>query len=430
MRFTSTRGHGPVSLTTALLEGPAPDGGLYLPERIPRVDFAGAPPEPGLATIAAWTLAPYLTPDLDPSELRRLLADALDFPVPLVRLDDTTAVLELTHGPTAAFKDVGARVLARLLAALTTEDRRRTVLVATSGDTGGAVAAAFHGMEGFRVVVLFPEGRVSLGQRRQFTTLGDNVRAVAVDGPFDACQRLAREAFADAALRAEHGLTSANSLNIGRLLPQVAYYVYAERLAAREWDEAPLFVVPSGNLGNLTAGLLAARMGMPVGGFLAAVNANDAFARYLDGAHPDPDGGTVPTLSSAMDVGRPSNLERLRYLAGGDRRALARDVRARAVGDDETLAWMRRLQEKGGYLADPHTAVGFAALERVRAESGTRASAVVLATAHPGKFPDAVREATGQDPPVPPALATDAGRREDFDGIPPVLEALAELLHR
>jgi threonine synthase len=449
-----------VDLVTALIEGPAPDGGLYLPTFLPRLAEArttpgeatsASRPSPSatdLARAAERVLGGFLAPHLSADERRALLADALDFPAPLARLDDDTFVLELSHGPSGAFKDVGARVLARLLARLAppTDGGTRTVLVATSGDTGGAVARAFQGLEAFRVLVLYPRRGVSEVQRRLFTTPGGNVRAAAVDGTFDDCQRLAREAFARTDVRSAHRLTAANSLNVGRLLPQMAYYALAAGTLVDAGGTAPLFVVPSGNLGNLTAGLLAARMGVPAAGFVAALNVNDAFARYLAGGPAETDAPTVSTLSNAMDVGRPSNLERLAALTGHDPAALAREVMACTVNDADTRHTMKRVAERHGYLIDPHTAVALAALERLRGSGGGPGGggppahagpllgpAVVLATAHPGKFPDLVRDATGVAPPPPPGMAdladlADSGRAERYDVIPPRLDALVALL--
>ena len=341
MLVRSTRGGEAVPLLAALDMGLAPDGGLFLPVEWPRL---GAPPSdlgPTPADTAAWA-APILMPGvLPPAEMSAVARDALDFPIPLTRLDDRTDVLELFHGPTLAFKDVGARFLARVWAC-TGDDRPRTVLVATSGDTGGAVAAACHGLEGLRVVVLFPAGRVSELQRRQFTTLGDNVLAVAVDGPFDRCQDLVKEALSDADMVAYHGLTSANSINLGRLLPQVFYYLHLARL--KGWGEREVagtpVVVPSGNLGNLTAGVLAQRAGAPLVPLVAACNRNDALVQYLQ------DGATleVPvteTISTAMDVGSPSNLERLIGLFDDDHVAFRDRVTASSATDEETRAAIR-----------------------------------------------------------------------------------------
>lgn len=428
--FSSTRGHGPVELATALIEGPAPDGGLYLPDRVPVL--TGEPAGSALADTATWALTGLLSPPLGLSDVGALLATALDFPVPLVRLRPDTWALELGHGPSGAFKDVGARVLARLLQRLAPSGtgRTRTVLVATSGDTGGAVARAFHGLDGVRVVVLFPARGVSPEQRRVFTTPGGNVRAVAVEGAFDDCQALARAAFRRADLRERHALTSANSLNVGRLLPQLTYYLHAARELAAEEVAPPCFVVPSGNLGNLTAALLASRMGLRHAGLVAALNANDVLRRYLAGEDPCMETPTVATLSNAMDVARPSNLERLRALTGDDRRRLGDEIEAYAVTDAETRRTMARLADEHGYLADPHTAVAFAALDRAR-EAGRRAGrgpAVVLSTAHPGKFPDLVRDVTGRTPPAPPGLRGLAEGPEHVTTIDPRLTALEAVL--
>jgi threonine synthase len=312
----------------------------------------------------------------------------------------------LFHGPTKAFKDVGARFMARLVPCLRGgEDASLTVLVATSGDTGGAVASAFHRQAGIRVVVLFPEGGVSEYQRRQMTTLGGNVRALSVRGSFDDCQTMVKAAFRDPAVRVRHSLTSANSINVARLLPQALYYVLAASLLPRargEWPEAPPhFVVPSGNLGNLCAGLLAARAGVPTSGFTAAVNANRAFAEFLAGGQfrPRP---SVATRSSAMDVGAPSNLERIRWLFGGDDSALRRAVQGESVDDMAAARCIRIVFEEHGYLLDPHSAVGFEAARRRALGAGL--PVVVLATAHPGKFPTAVEAAIGCPMPEPARL--------------------------
>ena len=290
MNFVSTRGEcPPASLDEALLAGLAPDGGLFLPEVIPRLPasfFAELPRLP-LAEIADRVAAPYLD-DLEPAERRDLVADALDFEIPLVELSSGIHVLELFHGPTLAFKDVGARFMARLMArSIGRRPRALTVLVATSGDTGGAVARAFHGLDGIRVAVLYPDGKVSRLQEKQFTTLGGNVQALAVQGDFDDCQRMVKEAFRQEGLGAELGLTSANSINIARLLPQMFYYFHA---VAQLGGAAgpPVFSTPSGNFGNLTAGLMARAMGLACRGFVAATNVNDSVPRYLDSGRYEP----------------------------------------------------------------------------------------------------------------------------------------------
>lgn len=427
--FISTRGAGPAPFREALFRGMAPDGGLYVPRSVPALE--GIPPVgAGFSATARWVARRWLAGAAAPDVVDGIVEDALDFPVPLVEVEPGAFVLELFHGPSLAFKDVGARFMARAMAALGGGEGtggRRTVLVATSGDTGGAVAAAFHGLPGVRVVTLFPEGGISERQRRQMSALGDNVTAMAVAGTFDDCQRLAKQAFADAALREEAGLTSANSINVARLIPQAFYYVHAAALLG--WDREPAtFVVPSGNLGNLCAGLLARRAGMPAAGFVAATNANRVFPDYLESgrfaAAP-----SVPTLSNAMDVGDPSNLERIRWLYGNDLARLRADVLGTAVTDDETRATLADVHERSGYVLDPHGAVGWRALERAR---GAGAGPwVVLATAHPAKFPEVVAAATGRDVPVPEALAARLRGDEHVIRIPAELAALrGHLLER
>jgi len=410
-RFVSTRGGRPVPLADALFSGLAPDGGLYVPTEVGEL---GAPP-PGvhdLADVGRW-VAPALLGDTDRALLERVVDAALDFPVPLVEVEPGLHVLELFHGPTHAFKDIGARFMARLMAELDPGGERRTVLVATSGDTGSAVAHAFHGLEGYRVVVLFPKGKVSERQRRQMTTLGGNVLALAVRGSFDDCQRLAKEAFRDEGLRRLHRLTSANSINVGRLIPQSFYYAYAAAMLG--WGaNPPRFVVPSGNVGNLCGGLLAHRAGMPTAGFLAATNANRPILDFLASGHFEPR-PSVPTFSSAMDVGDPSNLERVAWLYRDDPSAIGRDLQAFSVTDRETRACITEVHRRCGYVLDPHTAVGIHAHRQRPAADGV--ASVVLATAHPAKFPEVVEQAIGAEVPLPSGLASVMDKEEHMHEI-------------
>ncbi|MDX1494594.1 MAG: threonine synthase, partial [Longimicrobiales bacterium] len=415
--------------------------GLFVPRELPRLPWpppvvdadAAGPLDPEDAAgprdredadwrpVARWAAEEFF-PSVDPAALHPISDSALDFPVPLVEVEPNLWVLELFHGPTHAFKDVGARFMAGLMASLEAPAKGgvRTVLVATSGDTGGAVASAFHGLVGYRVVALFPQGGISERQRRQMTTLGGNVRAVAVDGSFDDCQRLVKEAFRDQDLSREQGLTSANSINVGRLLPQAFYYVHA---AARL--DSPHFFVPAGNLGNLCAGLLAWKAGMPAAGFTAAVNENRGFVDYLEGAdfkaRP-----SVPTTSSAMDVGDPSNLERIRWLFGGEDQAVRRHVSGVSVSQEEVARCIGDLYRRTGYVADPHTAVAYEAASR-RGDNGGRPR-VVLATAHPAKFPDTVEQAIGREVELPPGLSKIQDRNEEMIGITAELTALATVL--
>lgn len=430
MRFVSTGGEAPAAdLATALLEGLAPDGGLYLPERLEPLpaSFFARLPGLGLVEIAEAVAAALLGDAVPAPERRRLLSAALDFPVPLVELGDGIRVLELFHGPTLAFKDVGARVLARLLAHLLRgSERPLTVLVATSGDTGSAVGHAFFGVPGTRVAILYPRGQVSPLQERQLTTLGGNVRALAVAGTFDDCQRMVKHAFGDRELRRELLLTSANSINLGRLLPQTFYYLAA---VAQLPAAAPpaLFAVPSGNFGNLTAGLIARRLGMPAAGFVAATNVNDVVPEYLATGvfSPRP---SQRTLSNAMDVGDPSNFARMQALYGGDLAAIRGDVEGYRFDDQATREAVRRVHRDHGYLLDPHSAVGWLALRRALAGRREPASGVLLATAHPAKFRDVLEPVIGRTVPLPERLAACLTRPAHAEPLAADPAALGELL--
>lgn len=440
--FVSTRSRGgaPVSFEAAMLAGLAPDGGLYVPTGLPVVGEAwrtAASP----AEVAASVLPELL--GMGAADTYELFSQALDFEMPVVELPGSRHVVELFYGPTAAFKDVGARAMARLLdRALATTGRRATVLVATSGDTGGAVADAFAGLDNVAVAVLFPSGRVSAVQEQQLVARRPGVTAYAVDGTFDDCQRLVKGAFADPDLAAM-GLSTANSINVARLLPQTVYYFWAARLLSTKLD-GPLaldVVVPSGNLGNLTAGVLAARMGAPITTLVAAHNSNDYFVRFIDGrAAAYAFGPTVATVSNAMDVGAPSNFERLHALvADGESPAIG----AYAVDDPTTIARMRRTYLEDGYLPCPHTAVGLEVVDSWRAGAGAvtasaaaglsatdaeAAPVLVLATAHPAKFPAAVRQALDADPPLHVGLAALAGAERAVVSIPADQRALKQAL--
>jgi threonine synthase len=458
VRFRSTRGGPLVDLRTALTEGLAPDGGLYMPADLPPfppgwLRELALDPDPGRTGGAILVHLLGGEGGLPHADLEGLAREALDFPLPLVQLQEDPAIwiLELFHGPTLAFKDVGARVMARLLAAVMTGaeggdggegEAPITVLAATSGDTGGAVASAFLGVPGTRVVVLYPEGQVSPRQEAQFTTLGRNTRAVRVAGTFDDCQRLVKEAFADSGLRGRHRLTSANSINIGRLIPQIVYHVHARLIlpgidgppdmAGPGGPTGPVVVsVPSGNFGNLAAGLLARRMGLPVDRFLAATNVNDVVPGYLvSGTYtPRP---SRRTLSSAMDVGDPSNLERIQALYGHRVEALREDVEGSSWTDQETRDAILRVDRERNYLLDPHGAVGLLAMEawmdRHRGDEGVAPRGIVLATAHPAKFAEGVEPVVGRVLPLPEALAARMGSAPVFRAIPPRLQALVDAL--
>jgi len=381
----------------AVQTGLAPDGGLYVPVELPR--FRDVPDllKLDLPSRSTEILHRLLCDEFPRSVVEDLTRSAFTFPAPLVKVDERSSALELFHGPTLAFKDFGARFLARVLA-LGAGGQRRTVLTATSGDTGAAVASAFHGLPGVQVVVLYPAGRVSPLQERQFATCGGNVLALAVDGAFDDCQRLVKGAFEDAELVARLGLTSANSINIARLLAQTLYYFEA---AAQAAGSAPLVVsVPSGNFGNLTAGLWAHRMGTPIHAFVAATNANRVVPDYLDTGVYQPK-ASVATLSNAMDVGSPSNWERIFALFGGDHDAMAAALRWGSCTDAETERVVIDL-DRAGYLADPHGAVAYQVLQANLREGE---QGIFLATAHPAKFQEALAPALGREIPLPKSLS-------------------------
>ena len=425
MRFLSTGGEAPaVSLEEALFAGPAPDGGLYVPETLPRIQ----PPAAGASfTDTALSVARALFEEDVPREaLEEIVRDGLDFEIPLVPVEEGVYSLELFHGPTLAFKDVGARFMARLLLHfLRRRGRDVTVLVATSGDTGGAVASAFYRLEGTRVVVLFPRGKVSALQQKLFTTLGGNVSALGVEGTFDDCQRMVKQAFADREIPAIRSLVSANSINVGRLLPQTFYYFH---ISSRIEGGAPLLVAtPSGNFGNLTAGLIAKRMGFRADKFVAATNVNDVVPEYLAGGtyRPRP---SVATLSNAMDVGDPSNWARIQWLYRGSLEEIRRDLLGSAHTDEETLGAMRDLYRRTGYILDPHSAVAYLGALHGMTTQRNRPTALFLSTAHPAKFQETVERAIESKIELPPALAQALDRPERFLPIPAEYGALKEYL--
>src|SRR5579859_6739548 len=406
MRYRSTSGKAPLtSLRGAVLRGLAPDGGLYMPVEIARhspeelEEFRRLP----FTEVCFRVVRPFATPDVPEEMLWQIVAESINFPVKLVSLSPGLHILELFHGPTLAFKDFGARFMARLMGYFVRgESRPLTVLVATSGDTGSAVAHGFLGVRGIRVVILYPSKRISEAQEKQFTTLGENITALEVAGSFDDCQRLVKQAFTDAELNKRTFLTSANSINIGRLLPQMFYHVAAYR--QMPVASVPLVVsVPSGNLGNLTAGIFAKRIGLPVVMFVAATNANDVVPEYLSSGefHPRP---ATQTLSNAMDVGNPNNFPRLLDLCRGRLELVRREIWGHAATDDETLQEMKSIHDRFGYIADPHTAVGVLGWEAYKRANCEPAQGLVLATAHPAKFADVVMRAIGTAPPLPDRL--------------------------
>lgn len=412
MKYVSTHGNTPpTSFSAAALQGLAPDGGLYVPDRLPRLpdSFWAEMSGKSLPEIG-YEIGQLFVDDLDGGRLRALLEDALDFDAPLVRLGEGLHVLELFHGPTLAFKDFGARFMARVFSALQQQrDREIVILTATSGDTGGAVAHGFLGVDGIQVCLLYPSGKVSRLQEQQLTTVGENVTALEVQGTFDDCQQMAKRAFSDEELNEILALSSANSINIARLIPQSFYYAYAVARLQDAGEKAPIFSVPSGNFGNVTAGLIDQKLGMPVRGFIAATNVNDVVPEYLrTGAYtPRP---SRRTISNAMDVGDPSNFDRIEYLFDGSHEAIRDHLWGVSVSDEETRSTIGEAHRRVGYLMDPHTAVAYRAVGDYREEAagyfGESDSTpfVVLATAHPAKFRDVIEPVIGEEIALPDRL--------------------------
>ena len=406
MNYYSTNHHSPAAtLQEAVVRGLAPDRGLYMPEHIHPLpsDFYDGIDRLSLPDIACRVADAFFGDDIPQDTLHELVRDTLSFDIPLVPVTGRIHSLELFHGPTLAFKDVGARFMARLLGYFIHREGAGevNVLVATSGDTGSAVANGFLGVEGIRVYVLYPKGKVSEIQEKQFTTLGRNITALEVDGTFDDCQALVKDAFMDGELNARLRLTSANSINVARFLPQSFYYFHAYAQLKREGRADNVVVcVPSGNFGNLTAGLFAARMGLPVGRFIAANNRNDIFYQYLrTGVYsPRP---SIATIANAMDVGAPSNFARILDLYGNNHAAICADISGATYTDEQIADTVRTTWQHHHYLLDPHGACGFRALQEGLREGET---GIFLETAHPAKFKDTVEHIIGQPVDIPDKL--------------------------
>jgi len=405
LRYLSTRGQAPAAtLGEAIAAGLAPDGGLYVPERLPTLDLAVFDPRGDLAATTATLLAPFFAGDALADRLPAICVEAFTFDAPLRPLArPDAALLELFHGPTAAFKDFGARFLAACLQRLRPADARPlTILVATSGDTGAAVGAAFHRKPGVRVAILYPDGRVSPRQAHQLGSFGDNVQALRVAGSFDDCQRMVKAALNDAGLQREVPLSSANSISLGRLLPQMGYYAHA---ALRWWraHRQPLdFIIPTGNLGNAMACVWARGMGLPIGEIRLACNANGTLPDFFAGAQYRPR-DAVATLANAMDVGAPSNFERLRWTYGGNDEAVRHALSAASIDDATIRATLLRHARDHGEVVCPHTATALAVLDREPRDDARHWA--VVATAHPAKFDAALEPLLGRALAVPPALA-------------------------
>ncbi len=405
MRYYSTNSQAPTAtLCKAVVKGLAEDKGLYMPERINPLpaEFYNNIHNMSFHEIACTVAGAFFGEDIPKDELDRIVCDTLSFDVPAVKVSDNIYSLELFHGPTLAFKDVGARFMARMLQYFLREDKREVnVLVATSGDTGSAVANGFLGVEGIRVYVLYPKGKVSPIQECQFTTLGQNITAIEVDGSFDDCQALVKSAFMDAELNERMKLTSANSINVARFLPQSFYYFYAYAQMKRLGLGDSLVVsVPSGNFGNICSALFGKRMGLPIKRFIAANNANDIFFKYLQTGEycPKP---SIQTIANAMDVGAPSNFARIYDLYGKSHEAICNDISGATYTDNRISDIMRQCYAETGYILDPHGACGYQSLKELLQPGET---GVFLETAHPAKFKQTVDSVLGIDLPIPEKL--------------------------
>jgi len=413
MKFVSTRNASlQVTASEAILQGLAPDGGLYVPEFFPSLGLINIHEISSYPELAFEVLTPFFEDDILKDELAEICIDAFNFPVPLVKLHEKQMVLELFHGPTAAFKDFGARFLASAMEKLLEKQQRKlTILVATSGDTGGAVASAFAGRKGIEVKVLFPKGRVSKRQQQQLTCWGGNIQAYEVDGTFDDCQKMVKDAFMDTKLSKEWGLSSANSINLGRLLPQSVYYVYASYLYHGAYGTKPTFIIPSGNVGNSCGAYWAFSMGAPIERITLAVNANTTIPDYLKDGEYKPR-QSIATLASAMDVGAPSNMDRLFNLYD-ESETYRKMVIATSVSDDAIRETIREVYEETGYVICPHTATA----ERVRRDLPLQDDTIVVSTAHPAKFEAVVEPLIGTSVPVPEGLTSLLAKKSEYTSV-------------
>ena len=402
MKFYSTNNKNlRVPFKEAVFSSLPADKGLYMPLSIPRLDesFIENLPNLSLQEIALEVGSHLLGDSIPHEDLKNIIVDALNFDAPLVPLQDGTQVLELFHGPSLAFKDFGARFMSRIMAYFSsTGEQNLDVLVATSGDTGGAVALGFEGVANTRVTILFPKGKVSEIQELQLCTNGKNIRALEIDGTFDDCQAMVKQAFNDEEINEKLRLTSANSINIARLIPQSFYYFYAYGQAIKQGYKKIVFSVPSGNFGNIGAGLLSYKMGLPISKFIASTNANDVVPRYLESGNYEPK-KSVQTLSNAMDVGDPSNWVRILDMFNNDLNSLQKLLVSPSFSDDETKEAIQEIYSTTEYIACPHTAIAWAGLKTVESDEDT--ARVFLATAHPCKFPNVYNETLSEEIKIP-----------------------------
>ncbi|MDR1864459.1 MAG: threonine synthase [Bacteroidales bacterium] len=429
MKYLSTNKQSPAAtLREAVVKGLAPDGGLYMPENIPPLpqSFFDRLYDMDLPEMSFHVASHFLGEDIPPADLKQMVYDTLDFPIPLVHVHDRLYTLELFHGPTMAFKDVGARFMARLLGYFTARRQQEiTVLVATSGDTGSAVANGFYRVPGIRVFVLYPKGQVSAIQEKQFATLGGNITAIEVNGTFDDCQRMVKQAFGDEELNERLQLTSANSINWARLLPQSFYYFWGVAQMGKNAGKIAC-AVSSGNFGNICSGLIAKRLGLSISRFIAATNVNDVVPQYLSEGtfKPRP---SVATIANAMDVGNPSNFARIAELYGHSHKNICADMEGFVCTDDQIRATIREVYSRWKYLPDPHGAVGYRALKSYLDQHADH-SGFFIETAHPAKFTEAAEEATGEKIRLPDNLARFAGRTKQAEELSADFEILKTFL--
>ncbi|MBI3194973.1 MAG: threonine synthase [Ignavibacteriae bacterium] len=408
MKFRSVKGESPaVSFREALFNGQAPDGSLYVPELLPKLSpgFVSSLREKTYQEIAFEMLSLFLD-EIPSPDLKRIIEKSFTFPIPLVHLEDNLYLLELFHGPTLAFKDVGARFMANILSYFLQKDEREiTILVATSGDTGSAVAHGFYNVPNINVYVLYPSGKISRLQEQQMTTLGGNIHAIEVEGTFDDCQRLVKQSLADVELVTAKNLTTANSINLGRLLPQCTYYAWAVAQLQNQFTqtEKPVVVVPSGNFGNLTAAVYAREMGIPIQRFIAAMNKNDVVGCYLWTGDFIPR-TSIRTYSNAMDVGNPSNFARLQDVYHYQTDNMKSEIEPFSITDEKTLQEIQATYERSGIILDPHTSVGVYSARQMKSKWTINTPMVVASTAHAAKFLEVVKKAIGIEIPLPEVL--------------------------
>lgn len=445
IRYYSTNlKSGTVGFSEALLKGLAPDGGLYMPSYIPVLDNGELVKlsDQSYPEIAYTVLSKIIGNEIENEELLSICRDAYNFEVPLEHVTERKYILRLDQGPTASFKDFAARMMSRLMQYFISKNNRNlTILTATSGDTGSAVASAFYGLENIKVVILFPPGEVSAMQRKQMTTLGKNIRVIGIDGKFDDCQRLVKKAFTDNSLN-HLPLSSANSINTGRLLPQAVYYFYAWSRLRKSHDEKIIFSVPSGNFGNLMGGLIAGRMGLPVKRFVVATNSNGEVPEFLGTGNYRPIEPSINCISSAMNVGHPSNLARIVALYGGvmdqdgkilnspDMTLLREHLAGISISDNDTVKTIKECFSRFGILLEPHGAVAWKGLAEYLKDFGEHGDplSVSLETAHPAKFPEEIMKITGKNPVLPASLSGLENKEESYIRIENSYEKLKEIL--